>query len=97
MIELTAEQRLELQADVPRAIDPFTRTKYVLVKEDVYERLEALLVPDRLTVAEQQAALHAAGLRAGWTTRRWTSTIARSLSSAHEYPAWRRRNGRLAL
>jgi hypothetical protein len=66
MIELTAEQRLELQADVPRAIDPFTRTKYVLVKEDVYERLEALLVPDRLTVAEQQAALHAAGLRAGW-------------------------------
>jgi hypothetical protein len=66
MIELTAEQRQELNADVPRAIDPLTRTKYVLVKEDVYERLEALLVPDRLTVAEQQAALHAAGLRAGW-------------------------------
>ena len=66
MIELTAEQRLELNADVPRAIDPLTRTKYVLVKEDVYERLEALLVPERLTVAEQQAALHAAGLRAGW-------------------------------
>jgi hypothetical protein len=66
MIELTAEQRLELKADVPRAIDPLTRTKYVLVKEDVYDRLEALLVPDRLTIAEQQAALHAAGLRAGW-------------------------------
>ena len=32
---------------------------------DVYERLEALLVPERLTVADQQAALHAAGLRAG--------------------------------
>ena len=66
MIELTAEQRLQLNTDLPRVIDPETRTKYVLVKEDVYERLEALLVPDRLTVAEQQAALHAAGLRAGW-------------------------------
>jgi hypothetical protein len=66
MIELTAEQRLELNADAPRAIDPETQTKYVLVKEDVYERLEALWAPDRLTFSEQQAALHAAGLRAGW-------------------------------
>jgi hypothetical protein len=66
MIELTAEQRRELNTDVPRVIDPETRIKYVLVKEEVYERLEALLVPGRLTFAEQQAALHAAGLRAGW-------------------------------
>ena len=66
MIELTPEQRLELTNDVPRVLDPETRTRYVLVKEDLYERLEALLVPDRLTLAEQQAALHAAGLRAGW-------------------------------
>ena len=66
MIELTAEQRLELNTGIPRVIDPETRTTYVLVKEEVYERLEALLVPDRLTVPEQQAALHAAGLRAGW-------------------------------
>jgi hypothetical protein len=66
MIELTAEQRLQLNTDVPRVIDPETQTRYVLVKEDVYERLEALLVPHRLTISEQQAALHAAGLRAGW-------------------------------
>jgi hypothetical protein len=66
MIELTAEQRLELNTDVPRVIDPQTRTTYVLVNEEVYERLAALLVPDRLTLAEQQAVLHAAGLRAGW-------------------------------
>ena len=66
MIELTAEQRLELNAVIPRVFDPETRTRYVLVKEEVYERLEALLVPDRLTIAEQQAALHAAGMRAGW-------------------------------
>jgi hypothetical protein len=32
MIELTAEQRVELQADVPRAIDPLTQTRYVLLK-----------------------------------------------------------------
>jgi hypothetical protein len=66
MVELTANQRLELDADVPRVIDPETRTRYVLVREDVYERLEALLVPDRLPHNEQQAVLHAAGLRAGW-------------------------------
>ena len=44
MIELTPEQRLGLNTDAPRIIDPETRTMYVLVKEDVYERLEALLV-----------------------------------------------------
>lgn len=66
MIELTSEQRLELNTEAPRVIDPETRTRYVLVKEDVYERLQALLVPDRLTIPEQQAALFAAGLRAGW-------------------------------
>jgi hypothetical protein len=66
MIELTAEQRLELNAVVPCVIDPETKTRYVLVKQEVYERLEALLVPDRLTLPEQQAALRAAGLRAGW-------------------------------
>jgi hypothetical protein len=66
MIELTAKQCLELNSDGPRVIDPETLTKYVLVKEDVYERLEALLVPDRLSLTEQKAVLHAAGLRAGW-------------------------------
>jgi hypothetical protein len=66
MIELTAEQRLGLNIDAPRVFDPQTRTTYVLVREEVYERLEALLVPDRLTLPEQQAALQAAGLRAGW-------------------------------
>ena len=66
MIELTADQRVQLNTDGPRVIDPETRTRYVLVREDAYERLEAFLVPKRLTPNEQQAALHAAGLRAGW-------------------------------
>ena len=39
MIELTAQQRLELNTDAPRVIDPETQTRYVLVKEDIYERI----------------------------------------------------------
>jgi hypothetical protein len=66
VVELTPEQRLELMADAPRFIDPDTSTTYVLVKEEIYECLEALLVPDRLTAAEQRLVLHAAGMRARW-------------------------------
>jgi len=66
MIELTEQQRRELEADPPRALDPLTRRTWVLVSEDVYERIQHLLVPERLTGAEQQAILRAAGKRAGW-------------------------------
>lgn len=66
MIELTEEQRRELEADVPRVLDPETRKTYVLLSEEVYERVQALLVPERLSPAEQQSLLHIAGLRAGW-------------------------------
>lgn len=66
MIELTEQQRQELNADPPRVLDPLTKTTYVLVSEEVYERMQALLAPERLPRTEQQALLHAAGLRAGW-------------------------------
>ena len=66
MIELTEQQRQELKGDVPRVIDPQTKKTYVLVSEDAYERMQTLLAPERLPRAEQQALLHAAGLRAGW-------------------------------
>ena len=66
MIELTEQQRQELQCDLPRAFDPQTKKTYVLVSEEAYERMQALLAPERLPRAEQQALLHAAGLRAGW-------------------------------
>jgi hypothetical protein len=66
VVELTPEQRLELTADAPRFIDPDTCTTYVLVKEEVYDRFETLLAPEKLTAAEQRLVLHAAGLRAGW-------------------------------
>jgi hypothetical protein len=46
MIELTEQQRQELQGPEPVAIDPVTRDTYVLVRKEVYERLKALLAPD---------------------------------------------------
>jgi hypothetical protein len=66
MIELTDQQRQELKSDFPRVIDPQTKKVYVLVSEEAYEHMQALLAPGRLPRAEQQALLHAAGLRAGW-------------------------------
>ena len=66
MIELTEQQQQELKGNPPRVIDPQTKKIYVLVSEEAYERMQALLAPERLSRSEQQALLHAAGLRAGW-------------------------------
>jgi hypothetical protein len=66
MIELTQQQRQELKEDLPRVIDPQTKRIYVLVSEEAYEHMQALLAPERLPRVEQQALLRAAGLRAGW-------------------------------
>ncbi|MBI3410943.1 MAG: hypothetical protein HY040_21625 [Planctomycetes bacterium] len=38
----------------------------MLVSEEAYERMQALLAPERLPRSEQQALLKAAGSRAGW-------------------------------
>ena len=46
MIELTEQQRQELSAPEPTAIDPQTRETYVLIRRDAYERLKALLAMD---------------------------------------------------
>ena len=66
MIELTEQQRAELKGELPRAIDPETKKTYVLISEDAYERMQALLTPERLPRSEQLAVLKAAGMRAGW-------------------------------
>jgi hypothetical protein len=66
MIELTEQQRQELKGDLPRVLDPHTKKIYVLVSEEAYESMQALLAPERLPRTEQQALLRAAGLRAGW-------------------------------
>jgi hypothetical protein len=47
MIELTLEQRLTIsnEGETPhRAIDPDTQTAYVLIREEVFARVAALLV-----------------------------------------------------
>ncbi|MCI0377241.1 MAG: hypothetical protein L0215_06535 [Gemmataceae bacterium] len=46
MIELTEQQRQELTAPEPVAIDPLTQETYVLVRKETYERLKALLALD---------------------------------------------------
>lgn len=43
MIELTEEQRRELNDPEPVAIDPRTRETYVLVRLEKYERMKDLL------------------------------------------------------
>jgi hypothetical protein len=46
MIELTEQQRQELSAPEPLAIDPQTEETGVLVRREAYERLNALLALD---------------------------------------------------
>ena len=43
MIELTEEQRQELSVPEPIAIDPSTKKTYVLVRQNVYDRIKGLL------------------------------------------------------
>lgn len=43
MIELTDVPRQELAADEPIAVDPMTKTEYVLVRKEIYERLKGIL------------------------------------------------------
>jgi hypothetical protein len=53
MIELTEQQRQELTASEPVAIDPQTRQRYFLVRAEVYERMRSLLQEDTVyTTAE---------------------------------------------
>ena len=56
MIERTEQQRQELERPEPVAIDPVTRTAYVLVRKDIYDRLKALIVTDDYD-ADEGAAL----------------------------------------
>jgi hypothetical protein len=50
MIELTLEQRQAMLREgeaPPRAIDPDTHTAYVLIRQEIYDRVKELLVdPD---------------------------------------------------
>ena len=46
MIELTEQQRQELQLPEPVAIDPQTKQIYVLVRQAAYQRLKSFLALD---------------------------------------------------
>jgi hypothetical protein len=46
MIELTEQQRQDLNSPEPVAIDPETRQTYVLVRSEAYERIKGLLSED---------------------------------------------------
>ena len=46
MIELNEQQRQDLSAAEPIAIDPQTRQTYVLVRRESYDRLKTLLAAD---------------------------------------------------
>ncbi len=69
MIELTEEQHHALSAgDEPvRAIDNITKTEYVLVRADVFDRLKGLLQDDSPWTDEERDILRAEALDAlGW-------------------------------
>jgi len=59
MIELTEQQRLELCAPEPVAIDPQTRQTYVLVRWENYVRLKGLMALDEYDPDEGVAHINA--------------------------------------
>jgi hypothetical protein len=63
MIELTQEQRQELEAAGPVAVQ--TNTTYVLVRKDVYERIKGLLSDEEWPQDAYRAAMEVFA-RDGW-------------------------------
>jgi hypothetical protein len=55
MIELTEEQRRELNQPEPLAIDPITKESYVLVRRDLYERVRHLF--DDTALSKREVAM----------------------------------------
>jgi hypothetical protein len=69
MIELTHEQHqaLELQGEVPlRALDPATRTEYVILRAELYDRLKSLLSEDEEWAEGTYLAAMEVFARDGW-------------------------------
>ncbi len=62
------QQAVQASQDQPvRLADPDTHTEYVVLRADVYDRIQGLFVDDTpLTVDEKRAVLIRVGLRAGW-------------------------------
>jgi hypothetical protein len=56
----------QAQGEPIRVEDPQTNTRYVLVREDVYDRVKALLQDDPPTIEEQKAYLSHMVKITGW-------------------------------
>ncbi len=58
IIELTLEQRQELNAPEPGAIDPETKERYVLIRQEAYQRHKSLLAMDDYDLDEGAAYIN---------------------------------------
>ena len=67
-VELTEEQRQVVEsAETPvRMIDRRTKTAYVLVREDFYNRVQSLFEAGPLTEEERRMIIQGVWRRAGW-------------------------------
>jgi hypothetical protein len=67
-ITLTAEQKTALgQGRVVHVVEPETKMDCVLIRADVFERVESIVLNDGpLSEDERLAAIRFAGERAGW-------------------------------
>lgn len=66
-LPLELQSAVEVSGDTPlKVVNPKTQKVYVLIADEQFERLNALLNLAPLTLEEQQQALHDAGKRAGW-------------------------------
>jgi hypothetical protein len=67
-LQLTEEQRRAVaEAEEPvRVMDPQTHATYVLLPEDVYDRVRALVDLEDLSPEEKLRLLAESGRRAGW-------------------------------
>ncbi|MBI3412231.1 MAG: hypothetical protein HY040_28200 [Planctomycetes bacterium] len=68
MIELTAplQKALDESKDPVEVLDPRTRTRYVLLKAEFYERVKDLFSDGPLSPEEKQAIVAGVWKRAGW-------------------------------
>lgn len=68
MIELTAEQRHELETQPTEVLDPQTNQVYVLIRKEQFERIQDLLDYDDSpwTSEERHTLAWEAGKHAGW-------------------------------
>ena len=69
MIELTEqqEQALSKEPETPmRMVNPRTMERYVLLREDVYEKARSVFEGERLTEDERRVILQGVWKRAGW-------------------------------